>query len=1046
MANIETLLSGSAGVENLQAIHLSSANVVIADATITEAMIAELTASKITSGTLYTGKVRIANDSGENLLIDGSTLTIKDSNSTVRVQIGEDGQSDYNLYLWDAEGTLIWNAQGLTAEGLGGNGAIIKDMHVADDAAISGEKLNITSVAEKLNEDGSITVSAAQVTIDDTTLDVVYTDITDGISTLQTGLTVVQGQITAKVWQTDIETALLADTTNLISSGDFDGYSTFGTDCDWYRSASNYMVVTTMDEKSCLKITSSTSSTTYRYIRQGINAPAGTYRIQMSLACSNTNTCTLQVWLGTSITIGNAKYGGTIAEAGTIGTDWATYTMTVTLEEDCSYFFVQAPAQTAASIYVTDIELCSADTLLDAMTTITDKYAEITETLDGITAEVGELTTTTDSLSSSYSKLKLATDSLCMTVAESVIGTESNIIRSGTFEGYSNFGSSYDWKVSGTEDYFVGTWKNKSCIAIDTSEDSKVYLRQTLYDGEWGMYVFRMKLACSSEIVDTATVHVRTEDSGHITVAAPGELSTSWTTVSTTLECEPEEGDYLYIWLPAQAAGTIYITDIELYPATALTAYTSSQIELLKDSIKLQVTDGTGTASIQLVVGDTVSDTVTAVTSARTAFANESTAITISAGTVAFKSNTLVVNSSQLTLDSSGNATFSGALSAATGTFAGELTAATGTFAGELSAATGSFSGLVSMTSGMVYNALDVGGYLTIFKEYITNGSFTDDSYSVGTSKGDSYWYYNTSYTSATEYNGLNCLKTYSTSTTATNSLGYIRKYPTTAWESGVTYLVKAKIASASSTAIVRARFGSATSPSNGNYMDMNKAGELTEKWQNFSCLITTTSSYNYFYLNPIYSNSSDPVYITDIQVSRLDEPTGRIGYMAGATSYSDTDGIGLMHSDRANYVIATSAGTRIQAGNSSLYATEDGINLKVNGNQYTPYYTAGNSVTVYLNTAGYITNSGTYLYFTIPVTKPFVGVSTVTVDSIGVCVRQGNAYCYGSSADANVSPASATVTAGNVGFRVLCTFSNTTNVTNNSPAGVYVAMTVTLS
>ena len=51
----------------------------------------------------------------------------------------------------------------------------------------------------------------------------------------------------------------------------------------------------------------------------------------------------------------------------------------------------------------------------------------------------------------------------------------------------------------------------------------------------------------------------------------------------------------------------------------------------------------------------------------------------------------------QITLDNAtGNATFAGALSAATGTFAGYLQAATGTFAGSLSAATGTFTGALS--------------------------------------------------------------------------------------------------------------------------------------------------------------------------------------------------------------------------------------------------------------------------------------------------------------------------------------------------------------
>lgn len=55
---------------------------------------------------------------------------------------------------------------------------------------------------------------------------------------------------------------------------------------------------------------------------------------------------------------------------------------------------------------------------------------------------------------------------------------------------------------------------------------------------------------------------------------------------------------------------------------------------------------------------------------------------------------------SQLNIDSKGNATFGGQLSAATGTFSGELKAASGTFTGNLNAAGGTFSGNLDAAGG----------------------------------------------------------------------------------------------------------------------------------------------------------------------------------------------------------------------------------------------------------------------------------------------------------------------------------------------------------
>jgi len=56
------------------------------------------------------------------------------------------------------------------------------------------------------------------------------------------------------------------------------------------------------------------------------------------------------------------------------------------------------------------------------------------------------------------------------------------------------------------------------------------------------------------------------------------------------------------------------------------------------------------------------------------------------------------IHAKQFYIDTSGNAFFKGALSAASGTFAGSLSAATGTFSGNLSAAGGTFSGNIVVT------------------------------------------------------------------------------------------------------------------------------------------------------------------------------------------------------------------------------------------------------------------------------------------------------------------------------------------------------------
>lgn len=117
------------------------------------------------------------------------------------------------------------------------------------------------------------------------------------------------------------------------------------------------------------------------------------------------------------------------------------------------------------------------------------------------------------------------------------------------------------------------------------------------------------------------------------------------------------------------------VSDVEtaLGDVTNVSSYVSSEISQLADSISLSVSDGVlgSTASIKLSVnGETTSQDID-LTGVRSAFAADTSEITISAGTVTFNSNTLAVNSDNFTLDSSGNATFGGTLVSPSGTIGG---------------------------------------------------------------------------------------------------------------------------------------------------------------------------------------------------------------------------------------------------------------------------------------------------------------------------------------------------------------------------------------
>lgn len=111
------------------------------------------------------------------------------------------------------------------------------------------------------------------------------------------------------------------------------------------------------------------------------------------------------------------------------------------------------------------------------------------------------------------------------------------------------------------------------------------------------------------------------------------------------------------------------------------------------------------------------------------------------------------------------------------------------------------------------------------------------------------------------------------------------------------------------------------------------------------------------------------------------------------------------------------------------------------------PYYTAGDSIRFNgITTTGYITNNKTELRFSLSLERPVVGATKATIQTItsggvsymGVCVRQGGKYLYGSSATDYAQPSICNVGIMNGCLNFLMKFGGTENVvTNNDTCGV---------
>lgn len=202
LERVNTLLAGSVTAGSTQTIVLNADNTTISNALIKSAMIDSVAADKVTAGTIDASSIHFKSQSGR-LDIYGETIQIKDA-VRQRVQIGKDASGDFNMYVWDAAGKLMFDATGVTANGI--QRPIIVDSMVSDNANISGDKINITSLVKEIN-DGVETIKSSHILVDgaNQSLSVVYNTIKGDISTLSTALSVEQGKISTLI--TDVSQA-----------------------------------------------------------------------------------------------------------------------------------------------------------------------------------------------------------------------------------------------------------------------------------------------------------------------------------------------------------------------------------------------------------------------------------------------------------------------------------------------------------------------------------------------------------------------------------------------------------------------------------------------------------------------------------------------------------------------------------------------------------------------------------------------------------------------------------------------------------------------
>ena len=181
VADIKTLMFGSASGGSLTTEFSNAIVSLIGDAQIKSAMIESIDAKKITALDINTTSMKVHSESGLSYWQD-NTIVISDGTRT-RVQLGKDASADYNMYIWDKAGNLMFDALGLTAKGI--QREIIRNDMVSQDAGISAGKLDIGSLFEVINKDESHTLKSSKIYVDadNQTLDVSFKTITTKTNT-----------------------------------------------------------------------------------------------------------------------------------------------------------------------------------------------------------------------------------------------------------------------------------------------------------------------------------------------------------------------------------------------------------------------------------------------------------------------------------------------------------------------------------------------------------------------------------------------------------------------------------------------------------------------------------------------------------------------------------------------------------------------------------------------------------------------------------------------------------------------------------------------
>lgn len=206
-AVLENALAGNLTADNFKTNAITAGSAVIAEGAIGSSQISSLSVNKLEAGDITTSKHKIVSADG-TIEIVGNQILIN-RNNVNRVILGEyrksDGTTDYGLLVRAKDGqTIMLDGNGVHNAGI--TDGAIDNNKVADNANISGNKLDINSVIREVNNNGTETIKGTKVTVGDKTLDVelstqknTITDHSKELSSQKASLTALDNALKFKV-------------------------------------------------------------------------------------------------------------------------------------------------------------------------------------------------------------------------------------------------------------------------------------------------------------------------------------------------------------------------------------------------------------------------------------------------------------------------------------------------------------------------------------------------------------------------------------------------------------------------------------------------------------------------------------------------------------------------------------------------------------------------------------------------------------------------------------------------------------------------------